>query len=107
MEKSKKNHWKYYKVGDIIICQSIWGNKRFIVDKMYGNAWCPILDVHDFGKEKRTSTTCLLNPNDCKLVNSLKRPLTRLSREKVLTMMKKGNTEAKREFLIRVFNKNL
>lgn len=101
-----QNQFRHFKIGDIIVCKSIWGDKKFIVDKMYGNEWCPILDSHELGKERQTSTICLLNPNFCKLV-SAKRPLSKLKKEVLIKLLKNGNIEAKREFEIRVYNKQL
>ena len=102
----RQNQFRHFKIGDIIVCKSIWGDKKFIVDKMYGNIWCPILDSHEFGKERSVNTICLFNPNLCKLVNA-KRPLARLNKVLLIKLYKKGNLEAKREFEMRVYNKQL
>lgn len=103
MSQSK---FKHFRIGDIIICKSIWGDKKFVVDKMYGNIYCPILDSHELGKDRKTDTICLLNPNFCKLVYA-KRPLSKLKIEILTKLLKRGNIEAKREFEIRVYNKQL
>lgn len=102
----RQSIYKHFRVGDIIICKPIWGDKKFIVDKMYGNYYCPILDSHEFGKDRQISTTCLLNPNCCKLVDA-KRPFSKLKKELLLKLLKQGNIEAKREFEIRIYNKQL
>ena len=101
-----QNQFKHFRVGDIIICKPMWGDKKFIVDKMYGNYYCPILDSHEFGKDRQISNVCLLNPNLCKLVDA-KRPLSKLNKVLLMKLFKRGNIEAKREFEIRVYNKQL
>lgn len=98
--------WKYFKIGDIVINRSIWGsNKKFVIDKMYGNAYCPILDVHTANMPKTIGNTCLFNPNDTTLISAPKRPLSKLNKKMLLKMVRKGNIEAKRELLIRLYNK--
>lgn len=96
--------WRYFKVGDTVVNPAIWGNRKFVIDKMYGNDYCPILDVHFACENKTNGNTCLLNPYTTRLVNSNKRPLSKLGKEKVIQMMKRGIEEAKREFLIRTYN---
>ena len=45
--------WRYFKVGDTVVNPAVWGNRKFVIDKMYGNDYCPILDVH-FAYENKT-----------------------------------------------------
>lgn len=100
--------WKHFKIGDIVINRSVWGsNKRFVIDKMYGNAYCPILDVHPIHVPKTNGNTCLFNPNDTTLINAPKRPLSKLKKVVLLKMVRNGNVEAKRELLIRLYNKQI
>lgn len=103
-----KSIWKYFKIGDVVINKSVWGsNRKFIIDKMYGNAYCPILDVHPKLEAKRNGNTCLFNPDDTTLIDAPKRPLSKLKKAILLTMVRKGNIEAKRELLIRLYNKQI
>ena len=103
-----KSIWKHFKIGDIVINKSIWGsNIRFVIDNMYGNAYCPILDVHPVRESKRIGNTCLFNPNETTLINASKRPLSKLKKEKLLIMVRNSNVEAKRELLIRLYNKQI
>ena len=100
--------FKYFKIGDYVINKGVWGTKKkFIIDKMYGNAYCPILDVHPAYESKTNGNTCLFDIFMTKLVGARKRPLAKLKKEVVMKMMRKGNVEAKREFLIRAYNKQL
>ena len=100
--------FKYFKIGDYVINKEVWGSKKkFVIDKMYGNAYCPILDVHPVYESKTNSNTCLFTVPITKLVGASKRPLAKLKKDVVMKMMRKGNVEAKREFLIRAHNKQL
>ena len=100
--------FKYFKVGDYVINKEIWDSKKkFIIDKMYGNAYCPILDVHPAYESKTNGNTCLFTVSMTKLVGASKRPLAKLKKDIIMKMMRKGNVEAKREFLIRAYNKQL
>lgn len=98
--------WKYFKIGDIVINKSIWGsNKKFVIDKMYGNTYCPIIDVHPINVSKTNENTCLFNPNDTTLISAPKRPLSKLKKVVLLKMVRNNNIEAKRELLMRLYNK--
>jgi len=100
--------FKYFKIGDYVINKEVWGSKKkFVIDKMYGNAYCPILDAHPAYESKTNGNTCLFGVSMTKLVGAHKRPLAKLKKEVVMKMMRKGNVEAKREFLIRAYNKQL
>ena len=99
--------FKYFKIGDYVINKEVWGSrKKFVIDKMYGNAYCPILDVHPAYESKTNSNTCLFTISMTKLVGASKRPLIKLKKDIVMKMMRNGNVEAKRE-LIRAYNKQL
>ena len=74
---------------------------------MYGNSYCPILDVHPINRDKTNGNTYLFNVSMVKLVGAARRPLLKLKKDLLLKLMKKGNLEAKREFLIRVYYKKL
>lgn len=105
---TKTGIWKYFRIGDIVINREIWGSKRrFVIDKLYGNAYCPIIDVHPINSPKTIGNTCLFSPSMTTLVNASRRPLSKLKKEALLKLMKRGNVEAKREFMIRIFNKQL
>lgn len=100
--------FKYFKIGDHVINKEVWDSKKkFVIDKMYGNAYCPILDVHPAHESKTNGNTCLFTVSMTKLVGAPKRPLAKLKKDIVMNMMRKGNIEAKREFLIRAYNKQL
>lgn len=100
--------FKYFKIGDYVINKEVWGSKKkFVIDEMYGNAYCPILDVHTAYESKTNGNTCLFAVSMTKLVGASKRPLAKLKKDIVMKMMRNGNIEAKREFLIRAYNKQL
>lgn len=100
--------FKYFKIGDYVINKEIWGSKKkFVIDKMYGNAYCPIFDVHPAYESKTNGNTCLFTVSMTKLVGASKRPFAKLKKDIVMKMMRRGNVEAKREFLIRAYNKQL
>lgn len=100
--------FKYFKIGDCVINEDIWGaRKKFVIDKMYGNAWCPIIDVHPIHECKTAGNTCLFAVSMTKLIDAPKRPFLKLKKSALIKIMKRGNIEAKREFLIRIYNKQL
>ena len=101
------SRFKYFKVKDVVVNKAVCGDSKFIIDKMYGNDYCPILDCHHLGEEKRISNTYLFRVCDTRLVDANERPLIKLKIEIIKKLMKKGNVEAKREFLIRTYNKKL
>lgn len=104
----EKSPWKYFKIGDIVINKEVWGiSKKFVVDKMYGNNYCPIIEVHPLYERKTNGNTCLFSVSLTRLIGASKRPLSKLKKEIVIKMMKRGNIDAKREFLIRLYNKQI
>lgn len=101
-----KHVHKYFKTGDIVKCEAIWGDQLFIVHGFGGNAYLPELYVHFYGKPQTISNTCNFDLRMAKLVDSLKkRPFKKLDNEIILKMLKKDNKEAKRELMMR--NKEL
>lgn len=98
--------FKYFKIGDYVINKEIWGSKkRFVIDKMYGNDYCPIIEVHFSNEPKTINNTCLFTVSMTKLIDAPKRPLSKLKKEVIVKMIRNGNIEAKRELLIRLYNK--
>lgn len=96
---------KYFKKGDIVRNEGIWGQRLFVVDGFGGNSYLPELYVYPHGQEKKISNLCNWSVVDTKLINAPKRPLQRIPRKKVVVLMKKGIEEARREFFIRINNK--
>lgn len=102
----------FYKIGDIVrdFNGSIWGDSKFEVVGFDGNSdsYCQILltnvcgRYYDNGKPWR----CNINAKTAKLINSSnRRPLIKVNRIKLIDMMNKGVLEARREFMIRINNK--
>lgn len=100
MPYDKRIH-KCFKVGDIVKCEAIWGNKLFTVHGFGGSAYLPELYVHFHGKPQTVSNTCNFDLRITKLVDSEKRPLKKIDKKIIIKMIKKGNEEAKRELIMR------
>lgn len=96
---------KYFKLGDVVRNEEIWGNKLFVIFGFGGNNYLPELYVYPFGKERKIADQCNWNVADTKLVNAPKRPFRKVPKKKVIQLMSKGIEEARREFFIRVNNK--
>ncbi len=92
---------KYFKVGDIVRNEEIWGNKLFIVDRLFGNSYQPLLMVHPCGQNKTPGNMCNFALSMTKLVNCPKRPLRKIPQSTLIKLLKNGNVEAKREFIMR------
>ena len=97
----KKGIHKYFKVGDIVRNEDIWGKKLFIVDKLFGNDYQPLLIVHPCGQKQSPGTMCNFVVSMTKLVNNPKRPLRKIPQITLVKLLQKGNLEAKREFIMR------
>lgn len=100
MAYDKRIH-KYFKIGDIVKCEVIWGNQLFTVHGFGGNAYLPELYVHFYRKSQTISTTCNFDLRITKLIDSGKRPLKKIDKKIIIKMIKKGNEEAKRELIMR------
>lgn len=101
MLKNNKNIHKYFRVNDIVRCEDIWGKKLFIVDKLAGNWYLPELVVHPYGLRKSTGNTCNFDVRDTKLIMTNKRPFKKLKKSVLIKLIKKGNIDAIREFILR------
>lgn len=104
MVYDKRIH-KYFKIGDIVKCEVIWGNQLFTVHGFGGNAYLPELYVHFYRKSQNITNTCNFDLLKTKLVDSAKRPFKKINKRVLLNLVKKGNEEAKREFIMRSHNK--
>lgn len=98
--------WKYFRHKDIVKEESIWGNKLFEVNGFFGNSYCPLISVYMCGKPRRNKNKCNFDVRLTKLITAPHRPFRKMSKEVLLKLMKKGNIEAKREFMMRINNKN-
>lgn len=103
----QKSRFKYFKVGDFVINKAVWGNKKFIIDKMYGNDYCPIIDVHPINTDKTVGNTCLFAVSETRLIGASKRPFRKVETPALLKILKRGNMEAKRELIIRAYNNKI
>lgn len=96
-----KHVHKYFKIGDIVKCEVIWGNQLFTIHGFGGNAYLPELYVHFYGKPQTINNTCNFDLRTTKLVDSNERPLKKIDKKVIIRMIKKGNEEAKRELIMR------
>lgn len=97
----EQNIHKYFKVGDIVRNEDIWGKQLFIVDKLFGNAYQPLLIVRPYGQPKTVGTMCNFVLSMTKLIDCPKRPLKKISQSTLIKLLRNGNVEAKREFIMR------
>jgi len=108
-ENIDPNVWKYFKKGDIIRDEddSIWGNKLFEIYFFHGNDYLPLVSAYFVGKSKTNVNMCNFDIRKSKLIRALHRPLKKLKKSVLIMLIKKGNIEAKREFMIRLNTKTL
>lgn len=95
------NIHKYFKKGDIVKNEDIWGDELFVIHGFGGNSYNPELYVHFYGKIHNVANTCNFSVKMTKLVDSEKRPLKKIDKKILIRMIKKGNEEAKRELIMR------
>lgn len=91
----------YFKVGDIVRNESVWGKTLFLVHSLNGNKYQPILIVHFYGKPLTNKNVCNFVLRDVKLMDSNTRPLMKIDKGVLVKLVSKGNVEAKRELIIR------
>ena len=91
----------YFKIGDIVKNESVWGDILFVIHGLHGNSYQALLSVHFRSKPINIKNTCNFKVTDTKLVNSYQRPFKNLSKDILLKVLAKGNIEAKRELIIR------
>lgn len=109
MDNNNKQIFKYFKVGDIIkdCPDSTWGETNFVIQKFFGNRYLPLVYVLQFGKPDTNRHKCNFDLRGIRLVDAPNRPFRNLDKTKLLKLVAKGIVEAKREFKIRVNNKEL
>lgn len=93
--------YRYFRLGDIVQNKEIWGNKLFVIHGFGGNNYLPELYVHPIGKERTVENSCNFDARITKLFFFEKRPLKKLDNKLLLKLIKNGNEDAKREFVIR------
>lgn len=104
MEPNKEIH-KYFRVGDVVMNEDIWGTRLFVIDSFGGNRYLPEAYVHMHGRVKTIGNSCNWDIRYTTLIDAPKRPFKKLKKEILLKFLKKGNEEAKREFIIRANKK--
>lgn len=97
--------WKYFKQGDIVRCEYVWGKALFEVSGFHGNEYCPLLTVYMIGKPRNNAHMCNFDVRKTRLIASARRPFKALTDKQLLKLMSTSNTEAKREMLIRLNQK--
>jgi hypothetical protein len=93
--------YKYYKIGDIVRNEMVWGDILFVIERFIGNDYAPEAVVHFRNKPLDNGHKCNFGIEEMKLVNSPNRPFKKLKIEVLRKILKTGNEEAKREFIIR------
>lgn len=103
--------WKYFKRGDIVrdSDDSVWGKTKFEITSFHGNWYCPLLSANICGKfyPSGNPQRCNLDVRFVKLINSPIRPFRKIPKKVLLNLLRKGNVEAKREFMMRLNTKSL
>lgn len=98
-----KGVWRYFRQGDIVRCEYVWGRTLFEVHGFHGNEYCPLLTVYMLGKPRDTAHMCNFDVRKTKLIAASQRPLKGVpSRVQLLKMMAAGNIDARRELMIRL-----
>ena len=92
---------RYFRLGDIVRNEEVWGNKLFVIHGFGGNSYLPELYVHPWGKERTVGNSCNFDARVTKLFSFNKRPLRKLKTKLLLKLVRNGNEDAKREFIIR------
>lgn len=100
LSKPLKVH-RYFRLGDVVGNKEIWGKKLFIIHGFGGNDYLPELYVHPLGEKPTSGNSCNWKVCDTQLIQSQKRPLRKIKSEILIKLLKKGNAEAKREFILR------
>nr|DAN81708.1 MAG TPA: hypothetical protein [Caudoviricetes sp.] len=98
------NRWKHFKIGDVVADPAVWGNVRFVIYSRHGNDYCPLLSAKSISPVGGKFIRVNLSPCDIRLVNASRRPLQRISDEALKRMTAKSE-EARRELLIRTYQK--
>lgn len=99
--------WKYFKHGDIVRCERVWGKMLFEVHSFHGNWYCPLMTVYMIGKPKNSANMCNFDVREAKLISSSHRSFRKLDKDNLLKLVSKGNGEAKRELIMRLNSKRL
>lgn len=109
MDNNNPKIFKYFKAGDIIkdCSDSTWGETKFVIQSFLGNWYLPLVHVLQFGKPDMNIYKCNFDVRGIRLVGAPNRPFRNLDKMKLLKLVAKGMVEAKREFKIRVNNKEL
>lgn len=97
--------WKYFKHGDIVKDEYVWGDKLFEVHSFHGNWYCPLMSVYMCGKPKTNRNMCNFDVRETKLITAPHRPFRKIPKKTLVKLMSKGNVEAKREFIMRINSK--
>ena len=103
MKYDRRIH-KYFRLGDVVINETIWGVKPFIIHGFGGNRYCPELYVHNKGDAVKGS--CIWDVRLTKLVDSNRRPFKNLKKDELSKLFKNSKESVKkeieREIIIRI-----
>lgn len=95
--------FKYFREGDIVLDYegSCWKNRKFRIARLFGQRYNPMCLAYFAGCEESWQTHSNLSVNNIILVGSGRRPMARIATPLLVKLIKAGNIEAKREFIIR------
>lgn len=103
MENNDPSKFKYFKVGDIVLDfeGSHWDKRKFRIASFFGEKYCPLCLAYFAGREECWATHSNLCVKDIILIGARRRPYERVPDPLLVKLIKTGNLEAKREFIIR------
>ena len=103
MENNDPSKFKYFRTGDIVLDRegSVWKNRRFTIASFFGERYSPMCLAYFTGREREWTTHSNLCVKDIILVGARHRPMSRVNQAVLVKLIKVGNIEAKREFIIR------
>ena len=103
MNNPDPTKFKYFREGDIVLDYegSCWRNRKFRIERLFGERYCPMCLGYFAGREKCWETHSNLCINNIVLVGARRRPMLKVPTPLLVKLIKTGNVEAKREFIIR------
>lgn len=109
MDNNDPQKFKYFRIGDLVMDYegSCWKRRIFRIASFFGEKYCPMCLAYFAGREECWNTHSNLCIKDIRLVGARRRPLSKVTQSVLITLMKHGNVEAKREFIIRSNSKLL
>ena len=101
--KKANSIFKYFREGDTVLDYegSCWKNRKFRIARFFGERYSLMCLAYFAGREESWQTHSNLAVNDIILIGARRRPMERVATPILVKLIKTGNIEAKREFIIR------